>query len=70
MLAVTIVLVTDSLQKLSYFDRIGLDEGRDLWTRWNLRIPPSSLETLGIFLYLMKSRLSLLDSDDPINSLP
>ena len=23
-----------------------------------------------IFLYLMKSKLSLLDSDDPINSLP
>ncbi len=56
----------------SYFDRMGLDEGADLWTSWNLRIPPTSLETLGIFIteYLMKSRLLLLDYDDPINSLP
>ncbi len=54
----------------SYFDRIGLDEGGNLWTRWNLKIPTTSLETLGIFLYSMKSRLLSPDSDDPINSLP
>ena len=50
----------DELLRIT-FCRIGLDEGGDLWTSWNLRIPPTTLEPLGILITEYQAILIFFD---------